>query len=90
MPPTTGMAAPIVPPPDAVAKFEKDMIQDALKSTRGNRAKAARLLSLVTMIFSIGPAVAPILGGWIVKLSDWRTIFLFLFGYTYVVVKSVV
>jgi DHA1 family bicyclomycin/chloramphenicol resistance-like MFS transporter len=45
-------------------------------------AKAARLLSLVTMIFSIGPAVAPILGGWIVKLSDWRTIFLFLFGYT--------
>ena len=29
---------------DAVAKFEKDLIQDALKSTRGNRAKAARLL----------------------------------------------
>jgi DHA1 family bicyclomycin/chloramphenicol resistance-like MFS transporter len=45
-------------------------------------APAARLLSLVTMIFSIGPAVAPILGGWIVKLSDWRTIFLSLFVYT--------
>jgi Nif-specific regulatory protein len=29
---------------DAVAGFEKDLIQDALKSTRGNRAKAARLL----------------------------------------------
>ena len=28
---------------------------------------AERLLSLVTMIFSIAPAIAPILGGWIVK-----------------------
>ena len=45
-------------------------------------APAARLLSLVTMIFSIGPAIAPILGGWIVKLSDWRTIFLSLLAYT--------
>lgn len=43
---------------------------------------AARLLSLVTMIFSIAPAIAPILGGWIVKLYDWRTIFLVLFTYT--------
>ncbi|RJG05152.1 Bcr/CflA family efflux MFS transporter [Noviherbaspirillum cavernae] len=45
-------------------------------------ASAARLLSLVTMIFSIAPAIAPILGGWIVKLADWRAIFLFLFFYT--------
>ncbi|MGZ5095437.1 MAG: multidrug effflux MFS transporter [Burkholderiales bacterium] len=43
---------------------------------------ATRLLSLVTMIFSIAPAIAPILGGWIVKLRDWRAIFLFLFLYT--------
>lgn len=43
---------------------------------------AARLLSLVTMIFSIAPAVAPILGGWVVKLYDWRTIFLMLFAYS--------
>ncbi len=45
-------------------------------------APAARLLSLVTMIFSIAPAIAPILGGWIVKLLDWRSIFLFLFVYS--------
>lgn len=45
-------------------------------------APAARLLSLVTMIFSVAPAIAPILGGWIVKLLDWRSIFLFLFLYT--------
>lgn len=45
-------------------------------------ASAAQLLSLVTMIFSIAPALAPIFGGWIVKLLDWRAIFLFLFFYS--------
>ncbi len=30
---------------EAVASYEKELIQDALKSTRGNRAKAARLLN---------------------------------------------
>jgi DHA1 family bicyclomycin/chloramphenicol resistance-like MFS transporter len=45
-------------------------------------AAAVRLLSLVTMIFTIAPAIAPILGGWIVAFADWRTIFLALLGYT--------
>lgn len=45
-------------------------------------AAAARLLSLVTMIFAIAPAVAPIFGGWIVKAYDWRVIFLSLFVYS--------
>ncbi|MFL6708186.1 MAG: multidrug effflux MFS transporter [Massilia sp.] len=45
-------------------------------------APAARLLSLVTMIFSIAPAVAPVLGGLIVKYTDWRMIFHFLLVYT--------
>ncbi|HLV00554.1 MAG TPA: sigma 54-interacting transcriptional regulator [Acidobacteriota bacterium] len=35
---------------EAVAAFEKDLIQDALKSTRGNRAQAARLLSTTERI----------------------------------------
>jgi DHA1 family bicyclomycin/chloramphenicol resistance-like MFS transporter len=43
---------------------------------------ASRLLSLVTMIFSIAPAIAPILGGWVVKLLGWRMIFVLLFVYT--------
>jgi DHA1 family bicyclomycin/chloramphenicol resistance-like MFS transporter len=47
-------------------------------------APAARLLSMVTMIFSIAPAIAPVLGGWIVTLFDWRAIFLALFAYTLV------
>ena len=41
--------------------------------------EAEKMLSLVTMIFSISPAIAPVIGGWIVTLSDWRTIFLLLF-----------
>jgi len=45
-------------------------------------APAARLLSLVTMIFTIAPAIAPILGGFIVEYSDWRTIFLVLLAYS--------
>jgi DHA1 family bicyclomycin/chloramphenicol resistance-like MFS transporter len=43
-------------------------------------AEAERMLALVTMIFSISPAIAPIVGGWVVTLSEWRTIFLLLFG----------
>ena len=34
----------------AVAAFEKDLIQDALKTTRGNRARAARLLDTTERI----------------------------------------
>lgn len=43
---------------------------------------AEKLLSLVTMIFAIAPAIAPILGGWVVEAFDWRTIFLGLFVYS--------
>lgn len=45
-------------------------------------AAAAKLLSLVTMIFATAPAIAPIFGGWVVKHYDWRTIFLAIFVYT--------
>jgi Nif-specific regulatory protein len=37
---------------DAMAAYEKDLLQDALKSTRGNRAKAARLLQTTDRIFN--------------------------------------
>jgi Nif-specific regulatory protein len=42
---TTSLAA-------AIEAFEKDALQDALKSARGNRAKAARLLSTTERIFN--------------------------------------
>jgi Nif-specific regulatory protein len=37
---------------DAVGAYEKDLIQDALKTTRGNRAKAARLLATTERVFN--------------------------------------
>jgi Nif-specific regulatory protein len=37
---------------DAVSAYERDLIQDALKTTRGNRAKAARLLDTTERILN--------------------------------------
>ena len=37
---------------DALAAYEKDLIQDALKTSRGNRAKAARLLNTTGRIMN--------------------------------------
>ena len=37
---------------DAVSAYEKDLIQDALKSARGNRARAARLLQTTPRILN--------------------------------------
>jgi DHA1 family bicyclomycin/chloramphenicol resistance-like MFS transporter len=39
---------------------------------------AQRLMSQVSMIFGIAPAIAPIIGGWIVGWSRWPAIFWFL------------
>jgi len=40
--------------------------------------EAQRLMSAVTMVFSVAPAVAPIVGGWIHVLAGWRAVFAFL------------
>ena len=37
---------------DAVTAYEKDLLQDALKTTRGNRVKAATLLNSTERIIS--------------------------------------
>ncbi len=39
---------------------------------------AQRLMSQVSMIFSIAPAIAPIIGGWLLGWSNWMGIFWFL------------
>ncbi len=37
---------------ESIAAFERDLLQDALKTTRGNRAQAARLLDTTERIFN--------------------------------------
>lgn len=39
---------------------------------------AQRLMSLVTMIFGLAPALAPIIGGWLQTWFGWHSIFVFL------------
>lgn len=39
---------------------------------------AQRLMSQVSMIFSVAPAIAPVIGGWILGWSRWPAIFWFL------------
>ena len=39
---------------------------------------AQRMMSSVSMIFSIAPAIAPIIGGWLLGWSGWHAIFWFL------------
>ncbi len=41
--------------------------------------EAQRLMSAVTMIFSVAPALAPVIGGWIHVAFGWRAVFGFLF-----------
>lgn len=40
--------------------------------------RAQRLMSAIAMIFGIGPAVAPIIGGWLLQLGPWPIVFWFL------------
>jgi DHA1 family bicyclomycin/chloramphenicol resistance-like MFS transporter len=39
--------------------------------------QAQRLMSQITLFFGIAPAIAPIIGGWLLVLIGWRSIFWF-------------
>ncbi|NBU87616.1 MAG: Bcr/CflA family efflux MFS transporter [Betaproteobacteria bacterium] len=39
------------------------------------QAQAQRVMSQVTIFFGLAPVVAPLVGGWVVVLIDWRAIF---------------
>lgn len=43
---------------------------------------AQRLMSLVTMIFGLAPAIAPVIGGWLQSAYGWASVFLFLTLYS--------
>ena len=49
---------------------------------------AQRLMSHVTMIFGIAPAIAPIIGGWILGWSNWPAIFWFLVAFSVVLLLA--
>ncbi len=49
---------------------------------------AQRLMSHVSMIFGIAPAIAPIIGGWLLGWGRWPLIFWFLSGFSLVLLVS--
>jgi DHA1 family bicyclomycin/chloramphenicol resistance-like MFS transporter len=51
---------------------------------------AQRLMSQVSMIFGIAPAIAPIVGGWILGWSAWPMIFWFLAGFSLLLIVAVI
>ncbi|GGZ62212.1 Bcr/CflA family drug resistance efflux transporter [Lysobacter xinjiangensis] len=49
---------------------------------------AQRLMSQVSMIFGVAPAIAPIIGGWILGWSHWPMIFWFLVVFAVVLIVA--
>jgi DHA1 family bicyclomycin/chloramphenicol resistance-like MFS transporter len=45
-------------------------------------AEAQRLMSQITLVFAVAPAVAPILGGWLHVWFGWRAVFVFVVLFT--------
>jgi len=56
------------------------IISRAMVSDLFPRDTAQRVMSHIAMIFGLAPAMAPIVGGWLLLGGDWRTIFWFLAG----------
>jgi len=53
------------------------IVQDRFKG-----AAALKQMALVTVIFAAAPILAPIIGGWLLAWFGWHAIFVFLTGYT--------
>lgn len=60
----------------------------AMIRDRYDGADAQRLMSQVSFIFGFAPAVAPIVGGFVLGLAGWRAIFWLLGGFTLLLVAA--
>lgn len=54
----------------------------AIIRDRFHGADAQRLMSQVTLIFGVAPAIAPVIGGFLLDVWGWRAIFWFLFAFS--------
>lgn len=53
----------------------------AIVRDRFQGADAIKQMALITVIFSAAPAVAPVIGGWLLVWFEWHAIFVFLTAY---------
>ncbi len=51
------------------------LVGRAIIRDRFHGPDAQRLMARVTLMFAIAPAIAPIVGGWLLAISGWRAIF---------------
>jgi DHA1 family bicyclomycin/chloramphenicol resistance-like MFS transporter len=51
--------------------------------------EAQRMMSKVMMIFGIAPAIAPIVGAWLLGIDGWRGIFWALSGFTFLLTMAI-
>ena len=58
------------------------VITQAMVRDRWSGLPAARAMSIIGMLFSVAPAVAPIVGGWLVVRMGWQSTFWFLTAYS--------
>jgi DHA1 family bicyclomycin/chloramphenicol resistance-like MFS transporter len=59
-----------------------NVVGRAMIADRFTGAEAERMMSYVSMVFGIAPALAPILGGWLQAAFGWRSIFIFIALFT--------
>jgi DHA1 family bicyclomycin/chloramphenicol resistance-like MFS transporter len=59
-----------------------NVVGRAMIADRFKGAEAERMMSYVSMVFSLAPAIAPILGGWLQAAFGWRSIFIFIALFT--------
>lgn len=53
------------------------MVRDLLDG-----AEAQRQMAHIAILFAVAPAIAPVIGGWLLHWFDWHGIFFFLAGFT--------
>lgn len=57
------------------------VITRAIVRDRCDTQQAARAFSLLMLVMGVAPILAPLIGGWILALANWRWIFAVLAGY---------
>lgn len=57
--------------------LSRTVVQD-----RFSGAEAQRVMALITMVFSIAPSVAPVVGGWLQATFGWHSVFVLLALYS--------
>ncbi len=74
----------------AVGACTGPMLSRAMVRDMHNRTKAAEMLSTLMIIMALAPIIGPLLGGQILKISSWHTIFWLLTAFGVIMLASII